>query len=388
MGEQRIMNAPRTVEIAVTGRCNLTCKYCFYADDMAVRDYLPTERWLAFFEELGQLGVMDVCLTGGEVFTRPDVFELIDGVIANRMRYQMLTNGTLITEETIAQFQVGKRRQRLDSIQVSVDGSRAEIHNASRPNSYDRVIRALHLLREARLPLTVRVTVNRHNVDDLEDIARLLLDDFGLPSFSTNEAYPCGATNRTEGGIMLTPAQRLQAMRVLTDLNLRYGGRIVATAGPLALAREFETISVRMQAGESVLPGRGRLCACGGVFGKIAVLHDGTVVPCHQLSTLHLGKIGADGLRKMWLDHPLMNAVRKRQEIPLESLTTCKGCAYQGFCTGGCPGVGFFMTGDINARNPMDCYRIHKGEDPFFALEPETNHRAEAGAERSASYAR
>ena len=35
------------------------------------------------------------------VFTRPDLFELIDGIIANKMRYSILTNGTLITEETL-----------------------------------------------------------------------------------------------------------------------------------------------------------------------------------------------------------------------------------------------------------------------------------------------
>ena len=52
-------------------------------------------------------GVMDVTLTGGEVFTRPDLFELIDGVIANRMRYTLLSNGTLIDENVLAKFESG-----------------------------------------------------------------------------------------------------------------------------------------------------------------------------------------------------------------------------------------------------------------------------------------
>ncbi len=369
MSRNGVMSAPRDVDIAVTGRCNLSCKYCFYADEMVARTDLPTERWLSFFDELGRIGVMNVTLTGGEVFSRQDLFQLIDGVIANRMRYGLLSNGTMITEKVLGQFEMGKRRKRLNSIQVSVDGSRAEIHNLSRPNSFERVIRGLRLLKEAKFPLTVRVTVNRFNVDDLENVAHLLLDEIGLPGFSTNEAFPCGATNRSEGGIMLTPAQRLKAMRTLSELAQKYNGRIDAQAGPLVLERQFRMIDEQLATGTTRLPARGMLVGCGGVFSKMAVLHDGTIVPCNILSTLRLGTIGVDDFQKVWLSSQLMNAVRQRRTIPLESLETCKGCRYQGFCTGGCPGGAIFLTGQLNARNPMDCYRVHKGEDPYYKLD-------------------
>ena len=369
MTESQVMPTPRRVDIALTGRCNLACQYCFYADEMVARHDLPTRSWLSFFEELGRSKVMTVCLTGGEVLTRPDLFELIDGLIANRMRYQILSNGTLLTEKVLAQFDVGKRRRRLDSIQVSVDGSRAEIHDRSRPHSFRQVMRGLRLLLEARFPVTVRVTVNRYNVDDLEAIAHLLLDEMGLPAFSTNEAYACGATNRSEAEIMLNRVQRDQAMRTLLGLTRRYNGRIDAQAGPLALARELDRIEAELKAGRTGQPGRGRLCGCGGVFSKIAVLHDGTIVPCHNLSTLRLGMVGVDDLQEIWLNHPLMNALRQRGVIPLQSLATCRDCPYQGFCTGGCPGGAVFLTGEMNARNPADCYRIYKGEELYYPLE-------------------
>jgi SynChlorMet cassette radical SAM/SPASM protein ScmE len=365
----RVASALRSVDIAITGRCNIKCKYCFYADEMAALNDLPTERWLSFFEELGELAVQRVCLTGGEVFTRPDLFELIDGIIANRMRYNLLSNGTLITEETLNKFETGKRRLRLDFIQISIDGSQAEIHNRSRPNSFDQALRGLRLLVKSGFPATVRVTVNRHNVDDLEAIARLLLEDVGLPGFSTNEAFPCGIMGRQAERVMLTPVQRQRAMQILAELTDRYDGRISANAGPLALAREFRRIEEAIADGETGLPGRGTLCGCNGVFNKIDVMHDGTFVPCHVLPTFHLGTIGKDSLRQTWLEHPLMDAVRRRRSIPLQTLETCCDCPYLGFCTGGCPGIAFFLTGELNGRNPMDCYRVHRGEDPRYALE-------------------
>ncbi len=361
MSDNQLMSTPRSVDIALTGRCNLSCKYCFYADEMTAGSDLPTERWLAFFEELGGLGVMDVSLTGGEVFTRQDLFELIDGIIANRMRYSILSNGTLITEQILAQFEIGKRRTRLNSIQVSIDGSTAEIHNKSRPGSFDRALRGLRLLAENDFPVTVRVTINKHNVDDLENIARLLLEDVGLPSFGTNEAFPMGSGKCTGESVILTREQRQQAMDILVALNENYQGRISAQAGPLAMARELADIQARMARGETGKPGRGTLAACGGVFNKMSVNHDGTLLPCTLLPSLPMGVIGEGDLQEMWLNHPSINAVRERRSIPTETLDTCHDCVYAGFCTAGCPGMAINATGKLNARDPMSCYRIHLG---------------------------
>jgi SynChlorMet cassette radical SAM/SPASM protein ScmE len=357
------------VDIAISGRCNLRCKYCYYADEMAGSNDLPTARWLAFFEELGRLAVQRIYLTGGEPLARPDLFELIDGIIANRMRYALLTNGTLLTENVLAQFEIGKRRKRLDYIQISIDGSRAEIHNQSRPDSFDCAVRGLRLVQAAGLPAQVRVTINRRNVDDLEAITHLLLEEIGVPGFGTNEAFPCGIIEQQANEITLTPAQRQQAMQTLKRLTERYPGRIHANAGPLALAREFERIEAALAAGETGFAGRGTLSGCGVAFNKIAVHPDGVMVPCHIHGTLHLGMIGVDDLQSIWLEHPTLLALRQRHTIPLQTLATCQDCRYQGFCTGGCPAVGFFVTGELNGRNPLDCYRVHKGEDPYYRLE-------------------
>jgi SynChlorMet cassette radical SAM/SPASM protein ScmE len=202
---------PKSVSISITGKCNLKCHYCFYANEMTGLKDLPTVSWLKFFAELGKIGIMDVSLTGGEALLRPDIFELIDGVIANRMRYNILSNGTLINEKLLEKFAQGKRRLRLDFVQVSIDGSRAEIHDKSRPESFVKAIRGLRLLKEAGFPLAVRVTINHHNLNDLDNIARLLLEDIGLRSFATNEAMPLGSGCRSDAGMALTAKEKMQA---------------------------------------------------------------------------------------------------------------------------------------------------------------------------------
>jgi SynChlorMet cassette radical SAM/SPASM protein ScmE len=361
---------PSSVTIAITGRCNLRCQYCFYAGEMAALKDLPTERWQAFFAELGALAVQRVTLTGGEVFTRRDLFDLIDSLIANRMRYSLLTNGTLIDEKMLARFQVGKRRLRLDSIQVSIDGSCAEIHNRSRPNSFERAVRGLRLLKEAGLPVTVRTTINRHNLHDLENVARLLLEEIGLPSFSTNEAMPMGAGCDNQGDITLSAVEKLEAMRITQRLLERYPGRLQAQAGPQAKLKMYAEMEHARQTGEKTTRWQmGYLTACGCTFSKLDILHNGTIVPCHILHQLKLGHIASDSLEEIWHTHPILEALRARRSVPMQEVAGCMGCEWASYCNGSCPGLAYELTSDLNRANPEDCYRSFLAETGVTELE-------------------
>jgi len=354
-----IADAPQTLDISLTGRCNLRCQYCFYADAMHSRQDLPLAQWLSFFAELGNLAVREVCLSGGEVFVRPDLADLIDGVIANRMRYSLLTNGTLITEKTVAMLESGKRLQRLSSIQVSIDGSCPEIHDASRGRgSFDRAIAGLRLLKEDGFPVTSRVTINRYNVDDIENIARLLLDEIGIQSFGTNDAMPMGAGCSNQDAITLRPEQQLKAMKTLSQMAEKYNGRITASAGPLANRRTYKEMEHARATGEK--PTRwqmGYLTACGCVFNKLAVHHDGVITPCNMLPELELGRINIDSLKEIWRSHPTLKALKERRQIPMGEVPGCEECEWVPYCNGSCPGLAYEMTGDLNRANPHDCCR-------------------------------
>ncbi|MDM7926612.1 MAG: radical SAM protein, partial [bacterium] len=308
-----VPSAPEDIDVSLTGKCNLACRYCFYADEMAALDDLPARRWTDFFMEAGGIGVQRLTLSGGEVFTRPDLFPLIDSLIENRMRYSILTNGTLIDERVIASFGEGKRRLRLDSIQVSIDGSTSAVHDASRPPaSFDRALRGLRLLKAAGFPVTVRVTINRHNVHDLPAISRLLLDDVGLRSFGTNSADRFGSARCYGQDVVLSSEEWDSAVQTLRELLARYPGRIQASAGPLAFAEDMERIGKAVAEGRTELPGRGRLSACGGVFSKMAVLHDGSIVPCNLLPGQVMGKIGETPLQEAWLNGRDIRVLRER----------------------------------------------------------------------------
>ena len=350
------IKTPRSVDIEITNDCNLRCKYCYHFTGPGdVREDVPTGEWLRFFEELGRCAVMDVYIEGGEPFFREDLRELIDGVVKNRMRFKLLSNGTLITDEAASYI---ASTGRCDNVQVSIDGGSPQTHDLSRgKGSFHRAVAGINILRKHQIPVGARVTINRHNVRGLDEIAKFLLDDIGLPAFSTNSAGPMGLCRQNQEEMGLTVEDRQIAMESLLRLNKKYNGRIKAQAGPLADARQWRMMEQARREGRAQLPNCGFLSGCGGVMDKMAVRADGVMTPCTQMSHIELGRINRDDLMEVWQHHPELKRLRERAAIPLSTFEFCKGCEYMHYCTGNCPALAYATLKEDNHPSPDACLK-------------------------------
>ena len=368
----RLMRTPRTVELEITSRCNLRCRYCYYFDNPPVNyDDLPTEEWLTFLGECGRAAVMNIVFQGGEAFMREDLRELIQGVVRNHMRFSILSNGTLIDDEWAAFL---ADTGRCSHVQVSVDGSCAEVHDSFRGRgSFEAAIRGVEALRRHGISTAVRMTIHRKNVRDLENTARFLLEDLGLPSFGTNAASYFGSCRRSAEEIQLTTDDRQYAMETLLALTKRYPGRIQAQAGPLAEGRMWRRMEDARQAGAAPFGNGGHLTGCGCTYSKLDVRSDGTLVPCTMLPHLDLGRINQDSLVEVWQNHEHLNALRTRHTVPLEQFEFCDGCPYVPYCTGNCPGLAYNLVGEVDHPSPDACLRRFLEEGGTIPPAPETD---------------
>lgn len=350
------MTTPRSVDIDITNNCNLRCKYCsHFSGPGDVKQDLQKEKWLSFFKELSTINVMDVVLAGGEPFIRDDLKELIVGVVKNKMRFSILSNGILITED-MAHFIYETKR--CNSVQVSIDGADPETHDVFRGEGcFEKAIQGINCLKEHNVPVDVRVTVHKYNVNELEDIAELLLVDLELEGFSTNAASFLGLCRQNEKNILLNVEDRTVAMEKLLKLNRQYDDRISASAGPLAEAKMWLKMEQARIENRETLSGGGCLTACGCVNVRIGVRADGVIVPCPMLSHIELGIIGKDSLKDIWQNHPKMIEMRQRAQIPLIDSAFCQGCDYIPYCTGNCPGLSYNRTGNEHQPSPDECLR-------------------------------
>ncbi len=357
----RVMSIPRSVDIDITSRCNLSCAYCYHFSSPGdVRADLSTDQWLVFFKILGDLGIMRVTLAGGEPFIREDLKTLIAGIKENRMRFSILSNGTLMSG-SMAQFLSETRR--CDGIQISIDGACPETHDAFRGNgSFHKAVNAIHYLQQHRVPVAVRVTIHKKNVFSLTDIAEFLLEEMNLPGFSTNVASYLGQCRQHMDQIRLSIEERVTAMETLSMLAEKYPHRITADAGPLAEARMWRDMVDASEKGLDQTSMGGRLTGCGCVRSKIAVRADGTLVPCTMLPHIELGRINHEGFnknnfREIWQNHDELRKLRHRHQIPLSDFPACRACEYMAYCTGNCPGLAYTLTGEMNHPSPDACLK-------------------------------
>jgi SynChlorMet cassette radical SAM/SPASM protein ScmE len=271
------------------------------------------------------------------------------------MRFNLLSNGGLIDDD-IAAFLA--QSGRCSHVQISVDGSCAEIHDSGRgKGSFEGAVRGIRTLQRHGVKVAVRVTIHRQNVHDLEATARLLLEELDLPNFSTNSASYFGRCQSNADDMVLTTEDRLLAMETLVRLNEKYDGRISAQAGPLANAKHWHRMERARKRGRKKLPGRGRLSGCGCPKNKIAVRSDGIIVPCVMLAHMELGRINQDPLVEIWQNHPLLLQIRSRRNIPLTEFEFCADCEYLPYCTGNCPGLAYTLTGTVDHPSPDACLR-------------------------------
>jgi SynChlorMet cassette radical SAM/SPASM protein ScmE len=355
----RLMRTPRSLDLEITARCNARCRYCYFFDNPEVNyQDLPTDTWLTFINELGQNAVMEVTLQGGEPFMQKDLKQFIDAIVRNRMRFTILSNGALITDDMAAYI---AETGRCNNVQVSLDGSNADTHDAYRgQGSFEGAVRGIHTLQRHGVPVTTRMTIHHMNVHDIENTVHFNLEVLGLNSFGTNAVGYLGTCKIGDNEMQLSPVERKTAMKVLVKLADQYPGQIGAMAGPLAEARMWQRMEEAREQQAEPFPNGGHLTGCGCTTNKLAVRSDGAIIPCTMLPSLVLGHINQDALIDVWQNAPILDKLRNRTNIALSEFAFCADCPYQPYCTGNCPGLAYSLTGKVNHPSPDACYRNFK----------------------------
>ena len=95
-------------QLELTYRCNLHCRHC-YTDPCNAAAFFPRELTLAeihrLLSDMRELGVIWLNLTGGDIFMRPDFFDIYESAVDHGFLLQLYTNGTLFTRAIIERLQ-------------------------------------------------------------------------------------------------------------------------------------------------------------------------------------------------------------------------------------------------------------------------------------------
>ena len=154
------LRAPFTVCMWITDYCNLACKYC-YAMPFSGRR-IDTQRALELIDEIGDIGVFNLTLAGGEPFLHPDILKLILHGTRRGLRVGVLSNGIAIDRETILTLERETNKKNF-MLQISLDSVEPLINNQVRGRT-DIVLDNLDHLAKTDIDLQIACVVHKLNV--------------------------------------------------------------------------------------------------------------------------------------------------------------------------------------------------------------------------------
>ncbi|MEA4862204.1 MAG: radical SAM protein [Victivallaceae bacterium] len=347
------LTAPAKVYIDITARCNLRCRYCYHFDSPAeVPSDLPASEWVSFFKELERSGVLTVNISGGEPLIRPDISSILASLAGGRLRFELITNGSLLTPE-IAGLIASLRR--CNYVQISLDGPEAVHDSARGAGSFQGAISAIRLLTERGVPVVTRTTIGRHNLGRLMETAELVLDELGLPFFTTNCVTIENLCTKDPAALELSLPDIIASAAEHRAVLDRYPGKLQGGTSPFGLLKRWHAVFEARRANAPCGRYQGCLSGCGGVFTQLGVRADGIMVPCEQLSQIGMGRINRDSLLEVWRAASGIEKIRARRDIPLRNFDYCRDCGYVSWCVGGCPASGVLDDSDPARRACRPC---------------------------------
>ncbi|MFQ6118984.1 MAG: radical SAM protein, partial [Methanosarcinales archaeon] len=142
MPNKRVTSSPIALQLHLTRKCNLNCYYCG-ADEFRKKEKeqeLNTKEWVNLLERLKEIQVFDVAFSGGEIFLRKDIFEILETAIKCKFpKMRLTTNGTLISDA------VAKRLKSLNfkNIGISLDGNKETHEQIRGAGSFTKTIEGI-----------------------------------------------------------------------------------------------------------------------------------------------------------------------------------------------------------------------------------------------------
>jgi radical SAM protein with 4Fe4S-binding SPASM domain len=328
---------PRSLQVEVTGACNLRCRMCLvrYAPAIPRREgALAYEDLVALLDALPDLDRLT--LQGlGEPLLSPHLVSMVSEAARRGIEVGFNTNGTLLTAEVARQLvEAG-----CGWLHVSLDGATAATYEdvrhgtrfAPRPGQFDRVVANLRGLLAVRRELgaaTPRVQLvfvaMRRNVAELPALVRLGgelgVDEVWIQNLSHvfDDTDPAGEyagiRAYAEDEALFRAADRRRAERAFAR------ARAAADAAGVALRLP------RIEAGEPDPRG------CSWPFDGAYVTHRGDVQPCCMVmgsDRALMGNVGEQPFDRIWAAEPYQEfrAALAGGEPP----AVCRGCSqYRG----------------------------------------------------------
>ncbi len=193
---------PLSGTFELTPFCNFQCVMCYVrlTKEQAAQQgqMLRAADWIAIAQQAKEMGMLNLCLTGGEPFTHPDFWEIYSELNKMGFLITILSNGYLIDETVIEKF---REYGAPLCMKLTIYGASDETYwrTCHCKNGFTRVSKAVQMLQDAKIPLIMTSTIVKENLEDLQKIY-CFAREHNIPLQHTTDVVKSarGASNKAE----------------------------------------------------------------------------------------------------------------------------------------------------------------------------------------------
>jgi AdoMet-dependent heme synthase len=336
---------PWSVHVDLTYRCNERCIHCYL--DHQDHGEMKTEEIKNVLEQLANSGTLFLTLSGGEIFLREDLFELLTFARALHFDISLKTNALLIDAERARRLRdLGVRR-----IQISIYSAEPEIHDAITKvrGSLERTLAAIRFLQAEGLRVKIACPLMKQNLTAYRTV-QTLAEELGVPYVLDMTITP-----KMDGDMSLLQLRNSakELLPVLQD----------ATVNPRSSAPTGSATSsgIESQAYDDI--------PCSAGHNSCYISPYGDVFPCVQMPVA-TGNLRRQRFEDIWFRSAEMNRVRAVRE---SELPVCSKCSIRKYCER-CPGLAEMEGGDLLGAYERACElaelnaRIAGVQNPISAM--------------------
>lgn len=322
------------IELLLTQKCNLACKYCFGNAKNKGKQEMPLHIGFKAIDKAFQLPVEDLILKfgGGEPFLR---FATISKLVSyaedcarkthKRLRIQATTNGTLLKDEVIA-FIKDHQLQ----LNVSLDGPK-DINDKTRyfakgESAYKETLYGIDKLKESGIRFRIISLINGYNYDKTEEILRHFAT-LDVHSVRFNPVFHTGRALHEWDEVGITPEEYFSFMQNV--LKYMADGLFLEEDNLQEMLRNLALRTRQFRCMRS---------PCGAGYDHIAIDFRGNIYPCAlylvSAKELCMGNINdIESLEWCFLSNSLVRDMANRI---VDNIDECRSCLWRHFCEAGC----------------------------------------------------
>jgi radical SAM protein with 4Fe4S-binding SPASM domain len=157
--------------LEVTAKCNFYCKHCYMSADTNVdtKMELTLDEIKDIILQADQLGVFRLDFTGGEIFVRNDIKEILQFASDNFMITNIFTNGYALSDE-MCKFLADLGNIKI--VFISMDDHNADNHDKFRgmPGSFERIVKGVKHLKKLGIRPVMNITLNKFNSQHIKEV--------------------------------------------------------------------------------------------------------------------------------------------------------------------------------------------------------------------------